>query len=128
MPHYSYRYMPEYRLVRIFITTCHIKLLPHAPYRLVWTVISHHIPHYRMVCTVIATRKLISSSSFHHLDMLLVVAEALNPNEPNHATVQVGLHIYCHMPQYIMFRSFIAACHSIGWFEHLAVHATLLCW
>ena len=30
------------------------------------------------------TRKLISSSSFHRLDMTLAVAEALNPNKPNH--------------------------------------------
>ena len=29
------------------------------------------------------TRKLISSSSFHRLDMTLAVAEALNPNKPN---------------------------------------------
>ena len=27
---------------------------------------------------------LISSSSFHRLDMTLAVAEALNPNKPNH--------------------------------------------
>ena len=31
---------------------------------------------------VSSTRKLISSS-FHHLDMTLAVAEALNPNKPN---------------------------------------------
>ena len=29
-----------------------------------------------------SNRKLISSSSFHHLDMTLAVAQALNPNEP----------------------------------------------
>ena len=34
---------------------------------------------------VSSTRKLISSSSsFHRLDMTLTVAEALNPNKPNH--------------------------------------------
>ena len=32
---------------------------------------------------VSSTRKLISSSSFHRLDMTLAVAEALNPNKPN---------------------------------------------
>ena len=32
---------------------------------------------------VSSTRKLISSSSFHRLDMPLAVAEALNPNKPN---------------------------------------------
>ena len=32
---------------------------------------------------VSSTRKLISSSSFHHLDMTLAVAEALNPNKLN---------------------------------------------
>ena len=32
-----------------------------------------------------STRKLISSSSFHRLDMTLAVAEALNPNKPNHS-------------------------------------------
>ena len=32
---------------------------------------------------VSSTRKLISSSSFHRLDMTLAVAEALNPNNPN---------------------------------------------
>ena len=32
---------------------------------------------------VSSTRKLISSSSFHRLDMTLAVAEALNPNTPN---------------------------------------------
>ena len=31
---------------------------------------------------VSSTRKLISSSSFHRLDMTLAVAEALNPNKP----------------------------------------------
>ena len=31
---------------------------------------------------VSSTRKLISSSSFHRLDMTLSVAEALNPNKP----------------------------------------------
>ena len=35
---------------------------------------------YRSV--VSSTRKLISSSSFHRLDMTLAVAEALNPNTP----------------------------------------------
>ena len=34
----------------------------------------------RGVCS--STRKLISSSSFHRLDMTLAVAEALNPNKP----------------------------------------------
>ena len=33
---------------------------------------------------VSSTRKLISSSSFHRLDMTLAVAEGLNPNKPNH--------------------------------------------
>ena len=33
---------------------------------------------------VSSTRKLISSSSFYRLDMTLAVAEALNPNKPNH--------------------------------------------
>ena len=32
---------------------------------------------------VSSTRKLISSSSFHRLDMTLALAEALNPNKPN---------------------------------------------
>ena len=32
---------------------------------------------------VSSTRKLISSSSFHSLDMTLAVAEALNPNKLN---------------------------------------------
>ena len=32
---------------------------------------------------VSSTRKLISSSSFHRLDMTLAVAEALHPNKPN---------------------------------------------
>ena len=32
---------------------------------------------------VSSTRKLISSSSFHRLDMTLAVAEALNPNKTN---------------------------------------------
>ena len=32
---------------------------------------------------VSSTRKLISSSSFHRLDMTLAVAGALNPNKPN---------------------------------------------
>ena len=32
---------------------------------------------------VSSTRKLISSSSFHRLDMTLAFAEALNPNKPN---------------------------------------------
>ena len=32
---------------------------------------------------VSSTRKLISSSSFHRLDMTLAVAEALNPNKQN---------------------------------------------
>ena len=32
---------------------------------------------------VSSTRKLISSSSFHRLDISLAVAEALNPNKPN---------------------------------------------
>ena len=41
---------------------------------------------------VSSTRKLISSSSFHRLDMTLAVAEALNPNKPN----QTGkLLVYC---------------------------------
>ena len=33
---------------------------------------------------VSSTRKLISSSSFHRLNITLAVAEALNPNKPNH--------------------------------------------
>ena len=33
---------------------------------------------------VSSTRKLISSSSFHRLDMTLAAAEALNPNKLNH--------------------------------------------
>ena len=32
---------------------------------------------------VSSTRKLISSSSFHRLDMTLAIAEALNPSKPN---------------------------------------------
>ena len=36
---------------------------------------------------VSSTRKLISSSSFHRLDMTLAVAEALNPNKPNRTDV-----------------------------------------
>ena len=36
---------------------------------------------------VSSTRKLISSSSFHRLDMTLVVAEALNPNKPYYISV-----------------------------------------
>ena len=38
---------------------------------------------------VSSTRKLVSSSSFYHLDMTLAVAEALNPNKPNHHTCMV---------------------------------------
>ena len=37
---------------------------------------------------VSSTRKRISSSSFHRLDMTLAVAEALNPNKP----YQTNLH------------------------------------
>ena len=37
---------------------------------------------------VSSTRKLISSSSFHCLDMTLAVTEALNPNKPNNKPVQ----------------------------------------
>ena len=42
---------------------------------------------------VSSTRKLISSSSLHHLDMTLAVAEALNPNKHlNHPyTCQLGI-------------------------------------
>ena len=36
---------------------------------------------------VSSTRKLISSSSFHRLDMTLAVAEALNPNKPINETL-----------------------------------------
>ena len=36
---------------------------------------------------VSSTRKLISSSSFHRLDMTLAVAEALNPNKPYYISV-----------------------------------------
>ena len=36
---------------------------------------------------VSSTRKLISSSSFHRLDMTLAVAEALTPNKPNQTTL-----------------------------------------
>ena len=39
---------------------------------------------------VSSTRKLISSSSFHRLDMTLAVAEALNPNKPNQS---IGLAV-----------------------------------
>ena len=43
---------------------------------------------------VSSTRKLISSSSFHRLDMNLTVAEALSPNKPNlYAVKEVDL--YC---------------------------------
>ena len=37
---------------------------------------------------VSSTRKLISSSSFHRLDMTLAFAEALNPNKSNHLSVK----------------------------------------
>ena len=36
---------------------------------------------------VSSTRKLISSSSFHRLDMTLAVAEALTPNKPNQSNI-----------------------------------------
>ena len=51
---------------------------------------------------VSSTRKLISSSSFHRLDMTLAVAEALNPNTlPNKRsrnfkdTIRLNLSNYC---------------------------------
>ena len=42
-----------------------------------------HNPKYNPPGTPVSSaRKLISSSSFHRLDMTLAVAEALNPNKP----------------------------------------------
>ena len=38
---------------------------------------------------VSSTRKLISSSSFHRLDMTLAVAEALSPNKPYLTTIRL---------------------------------------
>ena len=43
---------------------------------------------------VYSTRKLISSSSFHRLDMTLAVAEALNLNTPNQ-TISVYTYSGC---------------------------------
>ena len=42
---------------------------------------------------VSSTRKLISSASFHCLDMTLAVAEALNPNKPNRNVSDVLLSV-----------------------------------
>ena len=42
---------------------------------------------------VSSTRKLISSSSFHRLDMTLAVAEVLNPNKPNLIVVSFNLSL-----------------------------------
>ena len=48
------------------------------------------------------TIKLISSSSFHRLDMTLSVAEALNPNKPNlcmhmHVCMYVCMYVCMHV-------------------------------
>ena len=43
---------------------------------------------------VSSTRKLISSSSFHRLDMTLAVAEALTPNKPNQPNHPRGAILY----------------------------------
>ena len=44
---------------------------------------------------VSSTRKLISSSSFHRLDMTLAVAEALNPDKPNQTIIANPLGCAC---------------------------------
>ena len=46
---------------------------------------------------VSSTRKLISSSSFHRLDMTLAIAEAINPNKPK-PLGQHGLNKRCDPP------------------------------
>ena len=61
---------------------------------------------------VSSTRKLISSSSFHCLDVTLAVAEALNPNKPkplNLSFTKVAVHLVlnrqqrmCHMGSWEM--------------------------
>ena len=40
---------------------------------------------------VSSTRKLMSSSSFHRLDITLAVAEALNPNKPNQTKPEINV-------------------------------------
>ena len=45
---------------------------------------------------VSSTRKLISSSSFHRLDMTLAVAEALNPNKQQQKQPRETLTTECH--------------------------------
>ena len=47
-------------------------------------IASRPVVSYAMGTPGSSTRKLISASSFHRLDMTLTVAEALNPNEPNY--------------------------------------------
>ena len=50
-----------------------------------WRPSLRHCPYHAFPpgTPVSSTRKLISSSSFHRLDMTLAVAEALTPNKPN---------------------------------------------
>ena len=53
---------------------------------------------------VSSTRKLISSSSFHCLDMTLAVAEALNPNKPKPKMIQ---HVHRYMTVPVTFVQYI---------------------
>ena len=46
---------------------------------------------------VFSTRELISSSSFHRLDMTLAVAEALNPNKQK-KTLEARVNTYIEEP------------------------------
>ena len=50
---------------------------------------------------VSSTRKLISSSSFHRLDMTLAVGEALNPNKPNVTDILLLTLIYVYNDVYV---------------------------
>ena len=66
---------------------------------------------------VSSTRKLISSSSFHRLDMTLAVAEALNPNKPNQTKCDLA---WWHKPLYTV------NCADSVWTSHRLIVSAIL--
>ena len=79
---------------------------------------------------VSSTRKLISSSSFHRLDMTLAVAKALNPSKPNQTILTIASstgplkapltkRVFTYKWCLIVWRHIIKQCNSVPFLRHV---------